>query len=143
MAAVENNILKSWLRKNCRWGKFVRTQVGVFWAGQLQGSIYLKDGMRYGLIKNIRATPMGFKGLSDYVGYRTITITPEMVGNRIAVAVCLEGKSPKGVVSAEQAHFLKVAREDGCITMIVRSADQEPPKFHEPEKTDLSQQNPV
>ena len=126
MAWQETDILKRWLYKNRRWGKFVQTFVGKFWAGQLVGEIYQKDGKNYGLIQNISRLNMGFAGLSDYVGYHTIIITQDMVGQKIARAVVVEGKTAEGRVSDEQAHFLKQARLDGCIALVVRSEDTKP-----------------
>ena len=130
MAFAETDILKRWLYKNRKWGKLVQTFVGTFYAGQLVGDMYQKeDGKWYGLIRNISRTKMGFAGLSDYVGYHTMIITPEMVGRKIAVAVCIEGKTPEGVVSDEQRHFINTARADGAIAFVVRSEDTKPSEW--------------
>lgn len=62
-------------------------------------------------------------GSPDLIGWQTLTITPDMVGSRIARFVGLEVKSPTGRVSPEQQQFLKVLTEAGGLAEVVRSAD--------------------
>lgn len=81
------------------------------------GALEDKTGriVRYGLCK----------GSSDLIGYRSLVITPEMVGQRVAVFAALEVKD-KGRLTAEQAQFLDVVRRAGGIAAEVRSvADAE------------------
>lgn len=78
------------------------------------GALEDKTGrvVRYGLCK----------GSSDLIGYRTVEITPDMVGQRLAVFVALEVKD-KGRLTAEQAQFLEVVRRAGGIAAEVRSVE--------------------
>lgn len=78
------------------------------------GALEDKTGriVRYGLCK----------GSSDLIGYRTVEVTPDMIGQRIAVFVALEVKD-KGRLTAEQAQFLRVVAEAGGIAAEVRSPE--------------------
>lgn len=69
--------------------------------------------MRFGLCK----------GSSDLVGWRSVTITPEMVGSKVAVFVAREVKTAKGIMSKEQAAFLKQLIRDGGDGAIARGVD--------------------
>jgi hypothetical protein len=62
-------------------------------------------------------------GSSDWIGYRTLTITPGMVGQRIAQFVAIESKSEYGVLSGEQEVFLNALKDAGGIGGVARSAE--------------------
>lgn len=70
--------------------------------------------VRYGV-----ANPGG----SDLIGLRSVTVTPEMVGKRVAVFVAIEVKTPTGKVSKDQLHFLDFVRRAGGIAILARSED--------------------
>lgn len=59
------------------------------------------------------------KGSSDLIGWRTTTITPDMVGQRLAVFVAIEVKD-KGRPTAEQLAFVKAVRDAGGLAGIAR-----------------------
>jgi hypothetical protein len=61
------------------------------------------------------------KGSADLIGWRTITITPEMVGTRLAVFLSIEVKTPTGRVSPTQQAWLSVVHGAGGIAGIARS----------------------
>lgn len=63
-------------------------------------------------------------GSSDLIGYRTITITPDMVGQRLAVFAAVEVKAPKGRPTPEQTAFLEHVRAAGGIAGIARSVEE-------------------
>jgi hypothetical protein len=46
------------------------------------------------------------KGSADLIGYRTITITPDMVGQQVAVFASIEVKTPTGRIRPEQQAWL-------------------------------------
>lgn len=69
--------------------------------------------VRYGLCQ----------GSSDLIGYRSIEITPDMVGQHIAQFVALEVKSPTGRTTPEQAAFLRLVAEAGGVSGVVRSIE--------------------
>jgi hypothetical protein len=60
-------------------------------------------------------------GGSDLIGYRTVTITPDMVGRKVAVICALEIKTATGRATPEQRCFLDHIRAAGGISAIVRS----------------------
>ena len=63
------------------------------------------------------------KGSADLIGWRTITVTPAMVGTRLAVFTSIEVKVPKGRVRPEQQAWLAVVQGAGGIAGIARSVD--------------------
>jgi hypothetical protein len=65
-------------------------------------------------------------GSSDLIGWRTVTITPDMVGQKVAVFTALEVKAPGGThkVTAEQRRFLDVVEAAGGIAGVARSPAQ-------------------
>lgn len=63
------------------------------------------------------------EGSPDLVGWKTIEITPEMVGQKMAVFVGMEVKQADGRVRGNQERFLKVLQAAGGIAGIVRSVE--------------------
>ena len=61
------------------------------------------------------------RGSADLIGLRTITITPEMVGQQVAVFTSIEVKTAKGRATAEQQNWLQMVRSLGGIAGIARS----------------------
>ena len=64
------------------------------------------------------------KGSSDLIGLRSVVVTPEMVGQRIAQFVALEIKTAGGVVSSEQKAFLQLVQQLGGLGAVCRSIEQ-------------------
>ena len=62
-------------------------------------------------------------GSGDLIGWRSVTITPDMVGQRLAVFVSLECKARDGRVRQDQARWHRAVTEAGGISAIVRSED--------------------
>lgn len=61
------------------------------------------------------------RGSSDLIGWRTVTITPEMVGQRIAVFTSIEVKTSTGRVTPAQRHWIDAVRLAGGLAAVVRS----------------------
>lgn len=62
-------------------------------------------------------------GSPDLVGWKTIEITPDMVGSKVAVFCGIEIKTPTGKVREDQLHFLDRLRSAGGVAGVARSVD--------------------
>jgi hypothetical protein len=78
------------------------------------GQCQTSDGrvIRYGV---------GNPGGSDLIGLQTVTITPDMVGQRFAVFTAIEVKTATGRVSEQQQRFIAMVRGLGGIAGVARS----------------------
>jgi hypothetical protein len=63
------------------------------------------------------------RGSADLIGWRTITVTADMVGQRLAVFTSIEVKTPTGRVRPDQTAWLGAVRAAGGIAGIARSVD--------------------
>ena len=61
------------------------------------------------------------RGSADLIGWRTITVTPDMVGQQLAVFTSIEVKTPTGRVSPQQQAWLGVVQGAGGMAGIARS----------------------
>ena len=61
------------------------------------------------------------RGSADLIGWRTVTITPDMVGQRLAVFTSIEVKTPTGRIRPEQHAWLNTVQQSGGIAGIARS----------------------
>ena len=61
------------------------------------------------------------RGSADLIGWRTITITPDMVGQQLAVFTSIEVKTPAGRLSPAQHAWLGTVQSAGGIAGIARS----------------------
>jgi hypothetical protein len=79
-----------------------------------------------GTLKDQHGRPVQFglcKGSADLIGYRTITITPEMVGQQVAVFTSIEVKTPTGRIRPEQQQWLETVQAAGGIAGVARSVE--------------------
>ena len=60
-------------------------------------------------------------GGSDLIGWTPVTITPDMVGKKIAVFTAIEVKTPTGKIRPEQTNFIDRVRLDGGMAGVARS----------------------
>lgn len=87
--------------------RLFRNQVGVY---------VLPDG---------RVIRSGFcNGSGDLLGWKTVRITPDMVGQNVAVFLSVEVKAPKGRVDAAQLTWASAVQEAGGIAGFARSVDE-------------------
>ena len=61
------------------------------------------------------------KGSSDLVGFKTIKITPEMIGKEIAQFVSIEIKTERGKLTEVQENWLQKVKSSGGIVGVARS----------------------
>ena len=77
-----------------------------------------------GTLRDQHGRPVQFglcKGSADLIGWRTITITPEMVGQQVAVFASIEVKTPTGKLRPEQQQWLNAVQAAGGIAGVARS----------------------
>ena len=61
------------------------------------------------------------RGSADLIGWRTVVVTPEMVGQRLAVFTSIEVKTATGRLRPEQQAWLGVVRSAGGVAGVARS----------------------
>ena len=62
------------------------------------------------------------KGSSDLIGFRSITITPDMVGQKIAVFTAIEVKD-KGKATVEQKNFINIINNAGGYAGVAKNVN--------------------
>jgi hypothetical protein len=70
--------------------------------------------VRYGLVK----------GSSDLIGWKTINVTQDMVGKKIAVFTAIEVKKPGGRIRPDQKIFIDKVNTSGGIASICYSLEE-------------------
>jgi hypothetical protein len=62
-------------------------------------------------------------GSADLIGFRTIVITPDMVGQQLAVFAAVEVKAERGRPTPQQSAFLEHVAAAGGLAGIARSVE--------------------
>lgn len=80
------------------------------------GNAQTKDGrwIKFGV---------GYPGGGDLIGWRTVTITQDMVGKPLAQFMSVEVKAPKGRIRPEQLNWAEVVKRAGGIAVVARSVE--------------------
>lgn len=106
--------------------RLFRQNVGKGWVGKsipIRGRCTIQAEPGDVLVKAARPLIAGLcNGSSDLIGWHTVEITPDMVGQRVALFAALEVKD-RAKLTAEQAQFLRVVAEAGGIAAEVRSPE--------------------
>ena len=79
-----------------------------------------------GTLRDQHGRPVSFglaRGSSDLIGYRTVTITPDMVGQQVAVFTSVEVKTPTGRIRPEQRAWMETVQAAGGIAGVARSVE--------------------
>lgn len=125
---IEQSILKRILFA-CSTGasRLFRQNTGMGWIGKskkyhARRTVELHPGDV--VIRKARPFHAGFVGMSDLIGWHSITVTPEMVGQRLAIYTAVEVKSKTGRPTKDQLRFIDMVRSAGGIAGIARSADE-------------------
>ena len=77
-----------------------------------------------GTLRDQNGRPVQFglcKGSADLIGWKRVTITPEMVGTTVAVFVSIEVKTATGRLRPEQQQWLDAVQAAGGIAGVARS----------------------
>ena len=69
-------------------------------------------------------------GGSDLIGWRSVVVTPDMVGQRVAVFAALEVKGEGGRATPEQRQFIENVRRAGGFAGVVRSIEEAQEVLH-------------
>lgn len=108
--------------------RLFRNNVGTGWVGNK--TFTLKSGQTYRaaggerVIMNPRPLRAGLQaGSGDAIGWRTIVITPDMVGQKIAQFTSVETKTAKGPTREAQEKWEKAVNNHGGLAVIVRSPE--------------------
>ena len=99
------------------WRLF-KNHVGSAWHGIVGEEFMISDKRGKFKVIELRKAYMITYGLrpgsSDLVGWQTVKITPDMVGDRIAQFCAIECKTGQyATITAEQRNFLQVVRKAG------------------------------
>jgi hypothetical protein len=62
-------------------------------------------------------------GSADLIGYRSVTVTPDMVGETLAVFAAVEVKAERGRPTPEQSAFIEHIRAAGGLAGVARSVE--------------------
>lgn len=117
-----------------------RNNVGLGWVGRMirqisakgkytldldAGDVILKapHKVKYGLMD----------GSADLIGWRTITITPDMVGKKVAVFLSPEIKSEDGQLEPAQRTWMNNVRAAGGIAFVARKPEDIPVSWEFPQ----------
>lgn len=77
------------------------------------------------LVHNPRPFSTGLPpGFSDLFGLVSVTITPDMVGQKLAVFTALEVKAPRGKPTENQTNFLQAVNDNGGRAGVVRTVEE-------------------
>lgn len=99
--------------------RLFRNNVGMAYMGTVS-----KKSVDCVTIKNYRVVKFGlFKGSGDLIGWKTTTITQDMVGKKIAQFLSVEVKRPHGRRRPDQALWAYIVGDMGGIAIFAESVD--------------------
>lgn len=108
--------------------RLFRNNVGNAWIGKsavmtTRRQIWVNPGDV--IIENGRFFHAGLcVGSSDLIGFKSETITPEMVGRKIAIFTAAEIKTETGRVSKEQTTFINMVNQFGGIGFVAKNEEE-------------------
>ncbi len=96
--------------------RIFRNNVGFAYQGVIES---IKHPIRV-VIKNFRCIKFGLlKGSGDFIGWKSVTVTPEMVGQKVAIFLSVEAKSETGKRSPDQINWAEIVKNAGGIAVFV------------------------
>lgn len=130
MNQSENNLMKSIMLKlgSISGVRIFRNNSGKCWVGKSavmheRRQIWVNKGDV--IIENGRFFNAGLcVGSSDLIGLKSVEVTQDMVGSKIAVFVATEVKTATGRVSPEQLRFIEMVNSLGGIGFVAKSDDE-------------------
>ena len=116
----EQNLYKAIQANHSRYGVLFRNNTGVAYQGKR--AVYNNRQV----ITDLRPISFGLcVGSSDLIGWTEIIVTPDMVGEKIAIFTAVEVKNEKGRATKEQIKFLQAVKNAGGIARLTRFIDNE------------------
>lgn len=104
-----------------RLGTIFRANVGQGWQGKVQ-KMNMTSGSNTIIISNPRPFNTGLPvGFPDLFGLVPVAITPDMVGQTVAVFTAIEVKNKRRKASREQRNMLEFLQTHGARAGIARS----------------------
>lgn len=95
--------------------------VGEGWQGKSDTSA-MPEFVKIGFPRRIK---FGLcPGSSDLIGFRSVVVTPEMIGQTIAIFAAIETKSDTGDAGAKQRNFIRHVRDNGGFAGIARNEEE-------------------
>lgn len=79
-----------------------------------------------GVLRDRRGVPVSYglqPGSGDLIGWKRVTITPDMVGSTVAVFTSIEVKTATGRLRPEQQQWLDAVQAAGGIAGVARSVE--------------------
>ena len=117
---METNLLKRIMIAVPEMCRIFRNNTGTVWVGKKH-----KQSKTIMVIEDPRPLKAGlFKGSSDLIGWTSITITPEMIGRKMAIFTAIEVKTAKGRVLKDQETFLRNVTDAGGIGSVATDPDR-------------------
>lgn len=98
-----------------------RNNTGMGWVGKIIRK-YLNGNIEMQAPRPLHAGLC--VGSSDLIGFVSVVVTPEMVGQRVAIFAAVEVKTETGVKRKDQEKFIAAVRRNGGIAGFVRSISQ-------------------
>lgn len=93
----------------------------MYWLSQIPGVRVFRNNVGQAIQEDGRRIRYGLhRGSSDLIGWTSVTITPEMVGHKVAVFTAVEVKTATGQPTQEQTNFIEQVRAAGGIAGIAR-----------------------
>lgn len=116
MAIKEKNLINETLLSLPSSMRMFRINCGMAWIGKIVKRIKNKI-----IIENPRVFHGAPSGFPDLAGWKTITITSDMIGKKIAIFTGYEIKAT-GDLSNDQKRFKKLLIESGGIFKTIRNS---------------------
>jgi hypothetical protein len=122
---IQNRILQAVSRGAAR---LFRCNTGQGWAGRAQrisraDHVLVQPGDV--IVRDARPLHAGLTvGGADLIGWRTVEVTADMVGQRLAVFTAVEVKSARGRVSPAQRQFLDAVLQAGGRAGVAHCEDE-------------------
>ena len=119
----ESELLKIAMLKYSKRGfRLFRNNVGLFTPYHQVKSALAAGNLS--MLRDARPIHCGlFVGSGDLIGWRPVTITPDMVGSTIAQIASIETKTLTGSVRPEQENWMKQVNDSGGYAVICRPDD--------------------